>query len=118
MRSWVTQSVYVANNRQLEGDAAHAATALTDAAASGAELRTVCAVLDLESTEANSSLPTPDNETTNLLGHAYGALGTAANECYDAGTNAALRAKALAALGRGVAGLAEASARITSVLGS
>ncbi len=118
MSSWVTQSGYAANNHQLEEDAAHAATALEDADSSSAELRTVCAVLDLESEQANSSLPTPDNQTTNLLGRAYDTLGAAANRCYDAGANAALRTKALASLSRGAADLAEASARIESVTAS
>jgi len=115
MTSWVTQSGYIANNKQLERDAANAATALEDATSSSAELRTVCAVLDLESEQANSSLPTPDGQATNLLSRAYDTLGAAANECYGARANAASRAKALASLSRGVGGLAEASARITSV---
>ncbi len=35
---------------------------------------------------ANTELPAPDPEVTNLLTKAYGLEGTAGNECYDAGT--------------------------------
>jgi hypothetical protein len=35
---------------------------------------------------ANTELPSPDPEVTDLLTQAYGLEGTAGNECYDAGS--------------------------------
>jgi hypothetical protein len=82
------------------------------------DLHTVCAVLYLETEEANAALPTPDHQTTTLLGKAYNNLGAGANVCYDAANNVTQRDRALAYLTKGVAQLSEASARITSITSS
>ena len=43
---------------------------------------------------ANTNLPSPDPDVTDLLTKAYGLEGTAGNDCYDAGaTNKKLLAK-------------------------
>lgn len=45
-----------------------------------------CSTLLNDAQMANGSLPSPDPEVTDLLTEAYNLEGTAANECYDAGT--------------------------------
>ncbi len=114
MSKWVSQSSYVANNHTLLNDARHSADALRNGSLTGLDLHTVCAVLYLESEQANSALPTPDRQATTLLAEAYDNLGAGANVCYDAAHNAAKRDRALQYLTRGVAQLSEASARIAS----
>jgi hypothetical protein len=115
MSKWVSQSGYVANNHTILNDARHSANALRHAAMTTLDLHTVCAVLYLETEQANSALPTPDRQTTTLLGRAYNNLGAGANVCYDAANNEAKRARALQYLTLGVAELSEASARVASV---
>jgi hypothetical protein len=116
MKSWVSESAYVANNKTLINDAKHSATALRSKKAPGSELHTVCAVMLVESEEANSALPTPDHIVSSLLAKAYGNLGAGANVCYKAGSNSTQRTKAISDLSLGVSQLAEASARIRSDL--
>jgi uncharacterized protein YceK len=115
MSKWVSQSDYVANNHTILNDARHSANALRHAAMTDLDLHTVCAVLYLETEQANSALPTPDHQTTILLGQAYNNLGAGANVCYDAANSTAKRARALRYLTLGVAQLSEASARVASV---
>jgi hypothetical protein len=45
-----------------------------------------CGTLVTDAEMANTELPSPDPEVTDLLTKAYGLEGTAGNECYDAGT--------------------------------
>jgi hypothetical protein len=118
MTKWVSESSYVSNNHTLLNDARHSDNALHDAAMTNLDLHTVCAVLYLETEEANAALPTPDHQTTTLLGKAYNNLGAGANVCYDAANNVTQRDRALAYLTKGVAQLSEASARITSITSS
>ena len=118
MKSWVTESAYVANNKTLITDAKHSASALRAKSAPASELHTVCAVMLVESEEANSALPTPDHLASSLLAKAYGNLGAGANVCYKAGSSSSKRARAIADLSLGVGQLAEASARINSDLTS
>lgn len=44
-----------------------------------------CGAMVDDAEKANSSLPSPDPEVTDLLTQAYGLEGTAGNECYNAG---------------------------------
>ena len=44
----------------------------------------MCAVLNLDAQSANSSLPSPDAQSTTLLATAYQSLGDGANTCYNA----------------------------------
>ncbi len=48
-------------------------------------LHAACSTLLNDAEMANTELPSPDPETTDLLTQAYGLEGTAANDCYDAG---------------------------------
>lgn len=53
-----------------------------------------CGTLLNDAEMANTNLPSPDPEVTALLTKAYGLEGTAANQCFDAGsTNKALLAQ-------------------------
>jgi hypothetical protein len=44
-----------------------------------------CGTLLTDAEMANTNLPSPDPDVTDLLTQAYGLEGTAANDCYDAG---------------------------------
>jgi hypothetical protein len=46
-----------------------------------------CATLLNDAEMANTNLPSPDPDVTDLLTKAYGFEGTAANQCYDAGVS-------------------------------
>lgn len=53
-----------------------------------------CGTLVTDAESANTELPSPDPEVTDLLTRAYGLEGTVGNQCYDAGsTNKALLAE-------------------------
>jgi hypothetical protein len=57
-------------------------------------LHAACSTLLNDAQMANSSLPSPDPDVTTLLTNAYNDEGTAANQCYDAGsTNKSLLAE-------------------------
>ncbi len=112
LQSWVSQSNFRSAVSSLRADAAHSAAALRDAGSTSNDLHTVCAVLNLESLQANASLPTPDSQATALLSRAYDNFGAGAIECYHASSSASARAKALASLEAAVGALSEATARI------
>ncbi|MGC1418767.1 MAG: hypothetical protein WA786_01430 [Acidimicrobiales bacterium] len=117
-KSWITQSGFRQNLPTLTRDAQHSATELRDLHASANDLHTVCAVLDVDSLSANSSLPTPDSQATSLLSTAYDDLGAGANTCYNAATNPHARALALTMLARGMAALSEGTARLNVATGA
>jgi hypothetical protein len=57
-------------------------------------LHAACGTLVTDAEMANTELPSPDPEVTDLLTTAYGLEGTVGNECYDAGsTNRSLLAE-------------------------
>lgn len=114
MRTWVTQSAFASAVSTMRSDAQHAATQLRNAATGPNVLHTVCGVLSVDALSANSSLPTPDDQATALLGHAYDAFGAAAQLCYRAAGDAVTRRRAIADLERAVATLAEARARVAA----
>lgn len=117
MRSWVTQSDFRTSTVTLSTDAHHAALALREPRSAPNELHTVCAVLLMNSEQANASLLTPDKQANNLASTAYTDLGAGANECYRAGSSALVRARALTLISRGMAALSEASVRINVATG-
>ncbi len=115
MVTWARTNAFVSSTKTLGLDAAHAATALKSRSSGVNDLHTVCGVLLLEVQMAHTDLPTPDDQATSLLDHAYSDLGAAANECYEAGGNVIRRARALEYLARGAAKLSEGSARVATV---
>ena len=115
LTDWTTSSNLAGALSQLTLDARHVLSALEDPASSGVQLHTVCAVLYLETLQANSSLPTPDAQTTALLSGAYTDLGAAANQCYVAGASPSKRRRAMGYLHAAGAKLSEAQARVSAV---
>jgi hypothetical protein len=112
MANWVLQSNFKNAVGTFASDSATVATSLRNPQATKADLHTVCAVLYLDAQQANSSLPTPDDQATQLLGKAYNYFSSAANSCYDAQRLAA-RPAVLATLAKAVATMSEATARVT-----
>jgi hypothetical protein len=49
-------------------------------------LHAACSTMLNDAEAANTELPSPDSEVTNLLTRAYSLEGSAANECYDSGS--------------------------------
>ena len=115
LTNWAKSSNLSSNAAQLVSDARHALSALGDPRTTAAQLHTVCAVLDLETLQANAALPTPDAQTTALLSAAYTDLGDGANECYLAAHSTAKRVRASAYLRRAGAELSEAQARVSAL---
>lgn len=114
MISWVHQNGFAASAKTLGADAAHVATVLRSASSSVNELHTVTGVLLLAAQSAQTQLPTPDNQATELLNSAYASLGAAANVGYNAAHSALKRAQALGLLAQGLAKLSEGSARVAT----
>ncbi len=74
----------VADNARIPNDVPNGAGAMHAA----------CSTLLNDAEMANTDLPSPDPDVTDLLTKAYGLEGTAANQCYDAGvTNPKLLAQ-------------------------
>jgi hypothetical protein len=48
-------------------------------------LHAACSTMLNDAEAANTELPSPDSQVTDLLNQAYGLEGTAANKCYDSG---------------------------------
>jgi hypothetical protein len=117
MSNWTKSSSFSSAVAQLTLDARHALSELDVVSATPAQLHTVCAVLDLETLQANSALPTPDDQTTALISKAYTDLGDGANECYVASGSFAKRDRAIAYIRRAGAELSEAQARVEALRG-
>ena len=109
MIDWVSQSGYLATSKAVLVDARNAADDLRIPSTTTAQLHTVCGVLLYEVSQANASLPTPDDQASNLLSSGYGDLGAGANQCYRD-----QRVRALASMAKGAALLSEATARIAT----
>jgi hypothetical protein len=115
MASWVKGTSYGATVKSLESDVKKA----TGILASGTpnEVHTICGVFLLDVEQANGLLPSPDQQATSLLSHAYESLGAAAHSCFDAPGSPAKRAAFATQKAAGLASLTEATARIEAVLG-
>ena len=118
MKKWLAQSSFIANAKTLVSDATNADRTLRASTSTAAQLRTVCGVLLYETQGVNASLPSPDAQLSTLAATAFNTLGDGANECYKAGTSAALRSHALRYLHTGVADLYEAALRAHVVAGN
>ncbi len=117
MSNWVKQSNFSENLKTVVHDAKVTIKDLGDPALGVNDLHTVCGVFLTDVESANASLPTPDTQSSNLLSSAYTDLGGAANQCYKAGVNPALRAQAASLLTKGLATLSAATVRISVVTG-
>lgn len=116
MKAWITSTGYGPATGTLLNDAKKSAQVVASNLGTNAN-HTVCGVMLLDAQGANNNLPTPDPTASNLLAKAYGALGSAANDCYNAAQNptkvAAFNAQRLL----GLQYLAEAQARIEAIVG-
>jgi hypothetical protein len=81
VESWVGTSGFSAEIAQINTDAANVAKVERIGASPGA-IRTNCAVLDLDTEDANQNLPSPDQELTDELSNGYAAEIQAAQDCY------------------------------------
>jgi hypothetical protein len=83
MSVWVNGTSLGADIATLVADNA----SIPKVAPSGAgALHAACGTLVTDAEMANTELPSPDPEVTDLLTKAYGLEGTAGNQCYDAGS--------------------------------
>jgi hypothetical protein len=83
MSVWVNGTNFGADIGTLVADNARVAKVVPNG--SGA-VHAACGTLVTDAEMANTELPSPDPEVTDLLTKAYGLEGTAGNECYDAGS--------------------------------
>jgi hypothetical protein len=81
VESWVGTSGLSAEITQINTDAANVAKVERIGGSPGA-IRTNCAVLDLDTEDANQNLPSPDQELTDELSNGYAAEIQAAQDCY------------------------------------
>jgi hypothetical protein len=115
MSSWVKGTSFGQTVRTVQTDAARAREVL--ASGTTAEIHTACGVYLVDVEQANGLLPTSDTQASNLLASAYGSLGLAAHDCYDAPGSLTKRASFAAAQAKGLAELSEGVARVEAVLG-
>jgi hypothetical protein len=81
-------------------------------------MHAACGTMEDDADMANDELPTPDGEVTNWLSTAYGLEGTAATECYNAGsTNKKLLAESARNAKKAEALYSRALIRIQSIDG-
>lgn len=81
MSVWVSGTGFGADIGTLMADNAR----IPKVAANGSgALHAACGTLVTDAEMANTELPSPDPDVTDLLTKAYGLEGTAGNECYDA----------------------------------
>jgi hypothetical protein len=115
MTTWVKGTSFGLTVRTMQQDAARAASVIKGG--SPAVLHTACGVFLVDVEQANSVLPTPDIQASQLLAKAYGSLGAAAHTCYDVPSSSSQRATFSRQLSAGLASLAEGTARVEAVLG-
>ena len=80
VESWIGSSGLNAEIAQIHTDAANVAK--VERIGSPGAIRTNCAVLDLDTENANQNLPSPDQELTTSCNGAYAAEIQAAQDCY------------------------------------
>ena len=92
MSVWVNGTNFGADIATLVADNARIPKVVPNG--SGA-VHAACGTIVTDAESANTELPSPDPEVTDLLTRAYGLEGTLGNQCYDAGsTNTKLLAQA------------------------
>jgi hypothetical protein len=82
MSAWVDGTNFSEDIGTLVADNARIPKAVANGAGA---LHADCGTLVTDAEMANTELPSPDPEVTDLLTKAYGLEGTAGNQCYDSG---------------------------------
>jgi hypothetical protein len=82
MSVWVSGTNFGADIGTLVADNARIPKVVPNGAGA---LHAACSTMLNDAEAANTELPSPDPEVTDLLTQAYGLEGTAANDCYDSG---------------------------------
>jgi len=85
MKAWSSSTEFGGSIATLRADSARIAQVVADRSGTGA-IHADCALLLQDAGAANDNLPTPDTTVTNQLSNAYADEGSAANDCYNAGT--------------------------------
>ncbi len=83
MSAWVNGTSFGGDIATLVADNARVPKVAPNGAGA---VHAACGTLVTDAEMANTELPSPDPEVTDLLYQAYGLEGTAGNECYDAGS--------------------------------
>jgi hypothetical protein len=118
MKAWSSSTEFGGSIATLRADSARIAQVVADRSGTGA-IHADCALLLQDAGAANDNLPTPDTTVTNQLSNAYADEGSAANDCYNAGTtNAKLLARSARERAQADALLAQALERVQSITGT
>ena len=113
VRSWVAQSSFVANERQVLADVRSIELAV--AHGSALQLRTVCGGLSSDAGTLYETLPTPDHTLTDELGGSMETLFPAATSCAVASSTRSARVtRDLATIERAMTELARARQRLAA----
>jgi hypothetical protein len=113
VRSWVAQSSFVANERQVLADVRSLELAV--AHGSALQLRTVCGGLSSDAGTLYETLPTPDHTLTDELGGSMETLFPAATSCAVASSTRSARVtRDLATIERAMRALARARQRLAA----
>ncbi len=116
VESWVGSSSLSAEIAQIRTDAANVAK--VERIGSPGAIRTNCAVLDLDTENANQSLPSPDQQLTGELSDAYAAEIQAAQDCFHgAGKSKTLISHGMIAQTAAYADIDQALALVTQLTG-
>jgi hypothetical protein len=78
--SWVSSTSLVGDINQIKTDASNVAK--VEGLGNPGAIRTNCAVLDLDTENANQNLPSPDQQLTDDLSNTYTAEIQAAQDCF------------------------------------
>jgi hypothetical protein len=114
--SWVSSSALVADIAQIRTDAANVSK--VEGLGNPGAIRTNCAVLDLDTENANQNLPSPDQQLSNELTDAYTAEIQAAQDCFHgAGKSKEMIARGQIAQAAANSDLAESLSLVTQLTG-
>jgi hypothetical protein len=115
--SWSSSSGLTADISQIRADAANVAK--VESIGNPGAIRTNCAVLDLDTENANQNLPSPDQQLTMELSDAYAAEIQAAQDCFHgAGKSKTLISRGKIAQSAAYADINQAMALVAQLTGA
>jgi hypothetical protein len=117
MRAWVQGAGVGSDIGTLVADAKRVSDVVALNRGTGA-IHTACGVFTVDAESANSNLPSPDGQVTQLLAKAYALEAQAAQDCYNAGaSNRALLAKSAKESKQAAALFGQALTRMSLIVG-